>query len=237
MRRLKARSTAVTEDLNPLPLRLADRFFLASHMVEDRLTAKIDRTTLAYGCAGALLAELLLDDVVALNPDVRPAGGGPTHDFLCWVLLREVRADPGRDLQSWLDQLATTATAKVRARLTITDVIKQVTERKLRGASPAWAPVSEQASAPAHELSVFFATPGSILGGVGMITVPRYIADATMAGLAHATRLLVRLDLVGVSRKRAVERVESWRVRLPGAYRNLINEVEAACLDAAIVPR
>lgn len=104
-----------------LPLRLDDRFFLSAHVGDDRLEQRTVGERLVLGCAAALLAELILDDEIAVNPTAHPGGPGRSPDFL-----REMRQGGGRDLRGRIEHAGVTAVRKVRSRLVLIDVLREV---------------------------------------------------------------------------------------------------------------
>ncbi|GAA0536178.1 hypothetical protein GCM10011581_24140 [Saccharopolyspora subtropica] len=221
-----------------LPLRVADRFFLAAHTGEQRLSARVDAALVALGCAGGLLAELILEEEIAVTPSVRPSGRGRCPDFLSWVVLREIRQEPGHDLRTWLEYLGQTATEKVRARLTITDVLREVpVSGGWRGGSAAAWRCADTAVRPAEdELELLF-TSAETTSGSGMITVTDRLAEITFALLVRETGVLRQVRLPKHVARQGEYRMESWEPRIPGPLRTLINEVAAAHGQSAITPR
>ncbi|PKW17548.1 GPP34 family phosphoprotein [Saccharopolyspora spinosa] len=221
-----------------IPLRVADRFFLAAHTGEQRLSARVDGALVALGCAGALLAELILEEEIAVTPSVRPSGKGRCPDFLSWTILREVRQESGHDMRTWLEYLGQTATEKVRARLTIIDVLREVPVSGgwRGGTAAAWQFAEDGASKPEADLEVLF-TSVETAGGSGMITIPSRIADISLALLLRETGVLRQIRLPKHIARQGEYRMESWEPRIPGALRSLINEVSAARGQVAITPR
>jgi hypothetical protein len=221
-----------------IPLRVADRFFLAAHTGEQRLSARVDGALVALGCAGALLAELVLEDEIAVTPSVRPSGKGRCPDFLSWAILREIRQESGHDVRTWLEYLGQTATEKVRARLTITDVLREVPVSAgwRGGTAAAWRFASPDASKPEADLEVLF-TSAETATGSGMITIPSRIAEITFALLTRETGVLRQVRLPKHIARQGDYRMESWEPRIPVPLRTLVNEVAAARGQSAITPR
>ncbi|MBB5157936.1 GPP34 family phosphoprotein [Saccharopolyspora phatthalungensis] len=230
--------TASGQEPARLPLRVADRFFLAAHTGENRLSARIDGALVALGCAGALLAELILEEEIAVTPSVRPSGKGRCPDFLSWVILREIRQEPGHDLRTWLEYLGLTATEKVRARLTMTDVLREVPVSAgwRGGTAAAWRFAETGASKAEEELEVLF-TSSETTAGSDVITIPARLAEITLALLVRETGLLRQVRLPKHIARQGDYRMESWEPRIPGPLRTLINEVAAARGQSAITPR
>ncbi|MCI2418277.1 GPP34 family phosphoprotein [Saccharopolyspora sp. K220] len=221
-----------------IPLRVADLFFLAAHTGEQRLSSRVDSALVALGCAGGLLAELILEEEITVTPSVRPAGKGRCPDFLSWVILREIRLETGHDLRTWLEYLGQTAAEKVRARLTITDVLQEVPVSAgwRGGTAAAWRFAESTASAPEADLETLF-TSADTATGSGMITVPARLAEITFALLARETGVLRQLRLPKHVARQGEYRMESWEPRIPGPLRTLVSEVAAARGQSAITPR
>ncbi|MEV0082596.1 GPP34 family phosphoprotein [Saccharopolyspora sp. NPDC003752] len=221
-----------------IPLRVADRFFLAAHTGEQRLSPRIDGSLVALGCAGGLLAELILEEEVSVTPSVRPSGKGRCPDFLSWAILREIREETGHDVRTWLEYLSQTATEKVRARLTITDVLREVpVSGGWRGGSAAaWRPADDSVRNPEVDLETLF-TGAETASGSGMITIPARLAEITLALLLRETGVLRQIRLAKHVTRQGEYRMESWEPRIPGPLRTLVSEVGAARGQSAITPR
>ncbi|MCX2730309.1 GPP34 family phosphoprotein [Saccharopolyspora sp. NFXS83] len=222
-----------------IPLRLADRYFLAAHAGAERLTARVDPALVALGCAGGLLAELLLEDEIGVEPTVRPAGKGMPPDFLSWSVLREIRNEPDHAVRTWIRYLARTATEKVRARLTITDVVREVpvSGRWRGGSAVAWRTGALDHRTPVEDLVDLFAHAESAATRSGMITVPEAKAEVALALLATGTGVTGRLGLSRPVLRQAERRSEHWLQRLPGGLRTVVAEVAAAREQWAMTPR
>ncbi|WP_243795347.1 GPP34 family phosphoprotein [Saccharopolyspora gloriosae] len=222
-----------------IPLRLADRYFLAAHSGADRLTARVDPVLVSLGCAGGLLVELLLEEEISVAPTVRPAGKGMPPDFLSWSVLREVRNEPDHEVRTWIRHLARTATEKVRARLTITDVLREVPVSGgwRGGPAVAWRAGSLDHRTPAEELTDLFTHAESAATRSGMITVPDAKAEVTLALLTTGTGVTGRLGLPRPVLRQAERRCEQWLPRLPGGLRTVVAEVSAAREQWAMTPR
>ncbi|MFR9732176.1 GPP34 family phosphoprotein [Saccharopolyspora sp. MS10] len=222
-----------------IPLRLADRYFLAAHTGAERLAPRVDPWLVALGCAGGLLAELLLEGEIDAEPTVRPAGAGMPPDFLSWSVLREVRAEPDHDVRTWIRYLADTSVEKVRARLTITDVLREVEVSAGWRTAPAvaWRASRLDERAPAEELADLFAQEESAAVRSGMITVPDAQAEIALALLATGTGVAGRLGLAKPVLRQAARRAEQWLPRLPSGLRVVVAEVAAAREQWAMTPR
>ncbi len=221
-----------------LPLRVADRFFLAAHSGESRISPRIDGELLALGCAGGLLAELIVEEEIALTPDVRPSGNGRCPDFLSWTVLREVRRESGHDLRTWLEYLAQTAVEKVRCRLVLIDVLREVpVSGGLRGGSAAaWRIADEHRGNTTADLEELF-TGTETATGNGVITVPERLAEITFALLVRETGALRHLRLSKQAQRQGEFRMGSWESLLPGTLRGLVHEIAVARGRSAITPR
>lgn len=221
-----------------IPLRVADRFFLAAHTGDQRLSTRVNGELVALGCAGALLAELVLEEEIAVTPSVRPSGKGRCPDFLSWTILREIRQEPGHDVRTWLEYLGQTATEKVRARLTIIDVLREVRVSVgwRGGTATAWRFASPDASTPEADLEVLF-TNAQTTTGSDMITSRSRLAEITFALLARETGVLRQVRLPKHIARQGDYRMESWEPRIPAPLRTLVNEVSAARGRSAITPR
>lgn len=217
-----------------IPLRLADRYFLAAHTGTDRLVPRVDPALVALGCAGGLLAELLLEDEIGVDPAVHPRGPGMPPDFLAWSVLREVRAAPDHDVRTWVRHLAPGAAQKVRARLTIIDVLREVPPGRFRGAGCRRVPGPDR---PADDVRELFRRAETTAPGTGMITVPAVQAEVCLAVLAAATGVAARLGLPRAEARPAAGRAEQWRDRLPAGLRAVVGEVAAAQAQCALTPR
>lgn len=229
----------------PYSLRLADQFWLAAHDDTDPLSPRVNPRALQLGCAGALLLELLADRVITLDSAVRPAlettpaAGG---DYLCGHLLNEVHAEPDQDLPTWVEYLATFAAGKVRCRLQTFDVLEERTAtvgRVRPVVYPVWRAVDRHERASAERtLATLFRAPGATLAsGTGMLTWSQQIDEVSLAGIAHVTGLLPRLDLGRVPARESDERVADWRQRLPARVRAVLGVVEKSLNDSALSPR
>ncbi|MDA3645563.1 GPP34 family phosphoprotein [Saccharopolyspora indica] len=225
-------------DATRIPLRVADRFFLAAHTGGQRITPRVDSALVSLGCAAGLLAELILEEEIAVTPSVRPSGRGRCPDFLSWAVLREIREEPGHDLRTWLDYLGQTATEKVRARLVIIDVLREVPVSAgwRGGAASAWRFSDLGVASPESVLELLF-TSAETATGNGMITVPERIAEITFALLARETGVIRNVRLAKNVARQGDFRMKSWQKRIPGPLRNLIAEVAAARGQSAITPR
>ncbi|MGP4017036.1 GPP34 family phosphoprotein [Saccharopolyspora sp. 5N708] len=221
-----------------IPLRVADRFFLTAHTGEQRLATRVDSALVALGCAGGLLAELILEEEIAVTPSVRPAGKGRCPDFLSWAILREIRLESGHDLRTWLEFLGQTATEKVRARLTITDVLREVPVSAgwRGGTAAAWRFADTAVSNSEANLEVLF-TNAETATGSGMISDPARLVEITFALLARETGVLRQVRLPKHVARQGEYRMESWEPRIPGPLRTLVSEVAAARGQSAITPR
>ncbi|WP_233575939.1 GPP34 family phosphoprotein [Saccharopolyspora rhizosphaerae] len=213
-----------------LPLRVADRFFLAAHAGEARLSPRIGSDLLALGCAGGLLAELIVEQEIAVTPDVRPSGNGRCPDFLSWTVLREIRREAGHELRTWLARLAGTAVEKVRCRLVLVDVLREVpVSGGLRGGSAAaWRVADTQCGNATAALEELF-TAADSASGSGIITVPERLAEITSALLVRETGVLRHLALSKQAQRQGEFRLSSWESLLPGALRSLVAEIATAC--------
>ncbi|WP_245775889.1 GPP34 family phosphoprotein [Saccharopolyspora flava] len=225
-------------DGSRLPLRVADRFFLAAHSGENRISPRIDTDLLALGCAGGLLAELIVEEEIALTPDVRPSGNGRCPDFLSWTVLREVRREAGHDLRTWLEHLAQTSVEKVRSRLVLVDVLREVPiSGGLRGgAAAAWRLADARRETPTAELEQLFTGTDAATGN-GVITVPERLTEITFALLARETGVLRHLRFSKNALRQGEFRMDSWESLLPGTLRSLLHEIGAARGASAITPR
>lgn len=225
-------------DNTRLPLRVADRFFLAAHSGENRIAPRVDAELLALGCAGGLLAELIVEEEIAVTPHVRPSGNGRCPDFLSWTVLREVRRESGLDLRTWLHHLARTAVEKVRCRLVLVDVLREVrVSGGLRGGSAAaWRIADSQRANATGVLEELF-TGTETATGNGLITVPERLAEITFALLVRETGALRQMRFSKQALRQGEFRMDSWESLLPGTLRSLIHEIAAARGKPAITPR
>ncbi|GAA2794496.1 GOLPH3/VPS74 family protein [Saccharopolyspora taberi] len=222
----------------PIPLRLADRIFLAAHAGDQRLSPTVDPSLVALGCAGGLLAELILDEEITVTPTVRASGPGRCPDYLSWVVLREIRQEQGLDLRTWLEYLAQTATEKVRARLTIIDVLREVSVSTgwRSGPATAWRVTEDGPPPVAEQLGELFTGTESV-AGTGMITGPDVLREIVFALLARETGAVRQLRLSRQAARQGEHRMESWEPRIPGPLRAVVNEVAAAREQSAMTPR
>ncbi|MDA3627275.1 GPP34 family phosphoprotein [Saccharopolyspora oryzae] len=225
-------------DATRIPLRVADRFFLAAHAGGQRISPRVDAALVSLGCAAGLLAELILEEEIAVTPHVRPSGRGRCPDFLSWAILREIREEPGHDLRTWLDYLGQAAAEKVRARLVIIDVLREVPVSAgwRGGTASAWRLADTGVTSPEAVLELLF-TSAETATGNGMITVPERLAEITFALLARETGVIRNVRLPKNVARQGDFRMKSWQKRVPGPLRNLIAEVAAARGQSAITPR
>lgn len=211
--------------------RLADRYWVLAHDDGAPVRSLIDMTALQLGTAGALLAELVLDEAIVLEPTVQPrqqpwAGG----DRLCARLRGEIAAEPHHELRVWLRYLAVNSVGTVRARLLLDGLLEESLTQvgRLRPVScPTWRPTSRLRMDVEREVHTATRMPGPILGGTGVITVPSYVELATLAGIAQATKLL------GHCTRPKRGQVEDWAQRLPARLPLLISTVTALLDEAA----
>ncbi|WP_406691092.1 GPP34 family phosphoprotein [Saccharopolyspora sp. ID03-671] len=220
-----------------LPLRIADRFFLAAHSGENRISPRIDADLLALGCSGGLLAELIVEEEIALTPDVRPSGNGRCPDFLSWTVLREIRREAGHDLRTWLEYLAQTSVEKVRSRLVLVDVLREVPiSGGLRGGAAAAWRLADTRRGTTAELEELFTGTDTATGN-GVITVPERLTEITFALLTRETGVLRHLRFSKNALRQGEFRMNSWESLLPGTLRSLLHEIGAARGASAITPR
>ncbi|MEB3369931.1 GPP34 family phosphoprotein [Saccharopolyspora mangrovi] len=229
--------TAPELDNTRLPLRIADRFFLAAHSGENRISPRIDPERLALGCAGGLLAELIVEEEIAVTPDVRPSGNGRCPDFLSWTVLREIRREAGHDLRTWLEHLSRTAVEKVRCRLVLVDVLREVPiSGGLRGGSAAaWRVADSQCGRTTAALEELFTGTDTTTGN-GVITVPERLTEVTFALLVRETGALRPMRFAKQAQRQGEFRMNSWESLLPGTLRTLIHEIAGARGSSAITP-
>lgn len=219
---------------DPVPAasrRLADRYWVLAHDDGAPLRSLLDRTALQLGTAGALLAELVLDEAIVLEPTVRPREQpGAAGDRLCARLRGEIVAEPQHELRVWLRYLAVSSVGTVRARLLLDGLLEEDLTQvgRVRPVScPIWRPTSRLRMHVEREVHTATRMPGPILGGTGVITVPGYSELATLAGIADATKLLGRCTRP----KRG--QVEDWTRRLPARLPLLISTLAALLNEAA----
>lgn len=210
--------------------RLADRYWVLAHD-GDPLRPLISAEALRLGTAGALLAELVLDEAIVLEPTVRlreqPAGSG---DRLCGHLRDAIAAEPDHEVRVWLRYLAISSVAAVRARLLLDGLLEEAVTQvgRLRPVPcPTWRHTGTLRMDVAREVHTATRLPGPILGGSGVITVPSYVELATLAGIAQAT------NLIGNVARPQRGQIEDWTQRLPARLPVLIRTLAALFDEAA----
>lgn len=210
--------------------RLADRYWVLAHDGVP-LRPLIGTDALRLGTAAALLAELVLDEAIVLEPTVRlreqPAGGG---DRLCGHLRNAIAAEPDHAVRVWLRYLAISSVGTIRARLLLDGMLEETVTQvgRLRPVScPTWQLTSTLRMDVAREVHTATRLPGPVLGGSGVITVPSYVELATLAGIAQAT------NLIGNVTRPKRGQIEDWTQRLPNRLPVLIRTLAALFDEAA----
>lgn len=241
--------TALTGPIYAAPRyqpRLADQYWMLAHHGHERLTPRIEATSLAAGCAAALLVELLLDEAITVAPVVRPRAAEPAEgDLLSAQVLGDIqdghyRHQADHEVRAWVRYLALTAEAKVRSRLVIVEAITEtaVPVSRWRGSTHTVWRASDpgEIRGPEEHLKSLVTMPGQVLSGHGVITVPHLLDSVALAGLAESTGLLDHLELGSRSASQAAGLIAGWRQRLPAALRAVLAEMAAVIADAAITP-
>ena len=204
---------------------VADDLYLLAH--DDRTgKALLPPRPLGTGLAGALLAELMLADLIGLRSDtaVIVADGAPPAAVRGHVLLALIAAEPGPlPVTAWLGYLGQTAVRDVAARLEQAGDLTRVRSRvPRRGArmvpvNPDWAfaPMTRVRPAldPARPVTAY---------------------AAALAGLAVASGLSFRLDQYG---SRAGRSTADAVALLPPDLRQLITQTQITVSSAVLSHR
>ncbi|MFC4855066.1 GOLPH3/VPS74 family protein [Actinophytocola glycyrrhizae] len=212
-------------------LRLADELFLAAHDHDaTRMRPRLLPVVLDIGLAGALLAELMLENrvgqteshVLVANPRAvrglhQAAGvaGSVTDEFL-----EQVARSPGQPVSAWLSQLRHGATEGVVGRLTSAGVLREARTRRWWGGSA----LEYQAVAPNQAVG----PEARIFGVVGSRAADVTLPTALLAGLSDATGLRDKLPVWDLPAAEVKARMARLRNRLPAPLSGLLADVETA---------
>jgi hypothetical protein len=203
--------------------RIADDLYLLAH---DDVTGKpyIQPRPLGLGLAGALLAELVLDEAIGVGDDQITLAGGrrPPGDVLAAHVLRSVAGEqeihPVRD---WLAYLARTAPSEVASRLEAAGYLAEA-KRWLPWRSGRWVPVDrDSAFSPVLRIR-------AALDPARPLTAD----DAVLAGLAEACGLGFRLAQYAPAH--AAHPIDDLAVHLGPSLYGLI-AVTRTAVDSAVL--
>lgn len=205
---------------------LADQLFLVGHD-ENTGRAHVADSVLDSGLAGAVLAELVLADRIAvvdglvLVRDHRPYGETVTDSALAEVIKQRAN----HPIRAWVEYLRDDAREMVARRLVKEGTVQRVQTRvMLRQAVrfPAVDPV--QAASPRVHLWYTIEHP-ELLDEV----------TATLGGLVHAVGL--ERVLVAESKRRARDTLREISERLPDDLRSVVAGVDAAVAAITLTVR
>nr|CEL23009.1 hypothetical protein [Kibdelosporangium sp. MJ126-NF4] len=183
---------------------------------------------LSIGLAGALLAELMLDNrlgqvegyILAANPRAlrgrhRSVG---VSDSVSEEFLEQIADHPGQSVSAWLSQLRHSSTEGVTERLRAAGVLRQVVLRRWWGGVA----VEYQAVDPDQALR----PEARILGVASRRTSDTSLPAAVLVGLSDATGLRDKLPVWGQSSAEVKVRMSRLRDTLPAPLRGLLADVE-----------
>jgi hypothetical protein len=212
-------------------LRLADELYLAAHDHDAaRMRPRLLSVVLSIGLAGALLAELMLENrvgqaegyILAANPRaVRgrhravPEPGSVTDEFL-----EQIAGHPGQPVSAWLSHLRHTATEGVVDRLCVTGVLREVKARRWWGGTG----VEYQAVNPNQALG----PEARIFGVASSRAADTSLPAALLAGLSDATGLRDKLPVWDLPAAEVKVLMSRLRDKLPAPLRGLLADVETA---------
>jgi hypothetical protein len=160
--------------------RLGDELFLSSI---DDTTGKFRQhpRAIALGLSGALLAELILTDRIAVRHGaVAVVNHKPPADALAHIILDHVIGEAApRSVRTWLHYFAQTAVERVGSRLERAGYLERIETRRLGRRQVHWLPTDPAAAAmPEVRLRYLLQTER-----------PLEVADATLVGLLEAAGL------------------------------------------------
>lgn len=184
------------------------------------------------GLAGALLAELVLDQRIDVRHGrIVVVSREPMDDILCQTVLGDIITELGvakqpHTVRVWLVYLSHIAMVQVRNRLTFNGVLEEVTGRRWWGGAAALYRAIDTNQALGPE------------GEVYSLLVHEHPTDSvaamTFAALADACGLLPKLTWWREQRADMRRRLHHLRDQLPPALRTLADQTEAAVGDAVV---
>jgi hypothetical protein len=200
--------------------RLADDLYLIAHHERTGRPLLAPRAA-GLGLAGALLAELILADAIAITAGMVVAGPAPPGEALATGLLDQVTAEPQRHpVPDWLAFLARPAPQQVAGRLAQAGYLTP---------APAWPPWRGQRWVPV-DADCAFAPVTRIYSVLG--SAHGDAQGAALAALAAACGLGARLCLYLPPGSRArLDQAPPW---LDPGLREVITQTQAA-VDAAVL--
>jgi hypothetical protein len=225
----------VTRKTGPqTPVRLADQLFLAAHDHDTgHLQARLHRSGLELGLAGALLSELVLERRLDVQQGrVVLVSRAPVHDILAQTVLADVVTEmhvarQPHTVRIWLVYLSHSTVAQVKNRLCFSGVLQELPGRRWWGGTAHRYRATDINQALGPEAAVH-----SLLTH-GQHTNNSMTAMA-FAALADACGLLPKLTWWHEQRIGLRKRLAVIRTQLPPALRELVDQTEAAVGDAVV---
>jgi hypothetical protein len=205
---------------------LADDYFLLAH--DDRSgKARISPKSLELGLAGAMIAELVVDQrLLVEGASLRVLRADPPPDPLAHTVLATMLAEPQhREVRTWLAYLGQTAIDSVAQRLVRVGIAQPIQTRWLL--KPVTRYVATDINLPA----------GRVVRLRRLLTnaEPMSVADCALSGLAAVTGLSGHVLWDG--HPAGIRRLQRAIAELPTPLRHLIAQVEAAVGDAVLSQR
>lgn len=207
-------------------MRLADELFLVA--LDDRTgRPRLAPKVLGLGLAGALLAELVLDERLAVHADrLRLLNGRPPADPLARTVVDQLVAEgTAFPVRTWLVYLARRSTQQVAGRLRQAGYLTVVTARRLMRRETWYPPVDANvAFAPTARLAYALRTGRQVTW-----------QDAALAGMVAATGLEPVVLHTGDAAAR--EYLQHLVSHLSTSLHALVWQVHAAVGDAVLTGR
>jgi hypothetical protein len=205
---------------------LADDYFLLAH--DDRSgKARISPRSLELGLAGAMIAELVIDQRLLVEGALlHVLRTDPPSDPLAHTVLATMLAEPQhRNVRTWLAYLGQTAIDAVAQRLVRVGIAQPIQTRRLLKAVTRYVATDINLAA------------GRVVRLRRMLTngEPMSVADSTLSGLAAVTGLSGHVLWDG--HPAGGRRLHRAIAELPPPLRQLIAQVEAAVGDAVLSQR
>lgn len=212
-------------------LRMADELFLAAHDHDaTRMRPRLLPVVLSTGLAGALLAELMLENrigqaegyVLAANPRAVRGRHRAIHEpgSVTDEFLEEIARHPGQPVSAWLSQLRHSATDGVVDRLFAAGILREVKTRRWWGGSAVEYQAVNQNQAMGPEARIF--------GVASSRARDTSLPTALLAGLTDATGLRDKLPVWDLPAAEVKARMSRLRDSLPAPLRSLLADVETA---------
>jgi Golgi phosphoprotein 3 GPP34 len=217
----------------PAPARVADQLFLAAHDHDTgHLQARLHKTGLELGLAGALLAELVLERRIDVQQGrIVLVSRAPMDDILGQTVLEDVVTElhvarQPHTVRVWLAYLSHSAVVQVRNRLCYTGIVEEVPGRRRW-----WGGAANRYRAVDINLAL---GPEAEVHSLLVHDRAGAVPAMAFAALAEACGLLPKLAWWREQRGFLRRRLCELRDQLPPALRDLADQTEAAVGDAVM---